>query len=563
MPRPDRAQFAVPLTALALFVLPMALFLLKFRLDAPFYFLAEDSFYYLSIALHSAHAPFFTIDGLHSTNGFHPLWEWIEFALSHLQFFRLDGPSVLDRFFALDLGIVGVAVALLSAYVFRLTRRPWLSLLAVCPGFLWLLAGVGAPAYLNFWAAVNGMETGVELLFFALVLHLLGTEFRSGARLFVAGAALGLVVLSRLDDVFFLLAIAAVAVLRAPAADRARRLAAFALPVLMIAAYLLYNHVSVGVWMPVSGAAKVGKGYAVNLRAIQKLLEGWPIFAQAPGAVAFNYGNLFALVAQMLVPMAVAAGWLFWTRGRHPSPVLQALALGVLLKGGYNFLRVPISYQGAWYYGASIATANLLLALLAAEALHRWSAAAAAAGQPDPRLRRREVRAALPVVALLCLSFFSFNMIASRATQNGFEPTRNTWLERARIASALRTFTSAPFLEFQDGELSFATGLPSVSGFGLAADPAAVRAQHAGTFFDLLARRGITVAAASNTYPGALAASARSKAVFPLWGFHPQEIQQYCFQPFWSDPQGNTVLYHILHQPVCPPAAPAAAAGAD
>ena len=530
----------------------MAMFLLKFRVDAPFYFLAQDSFYYLSIALHSAHTPFFSIDGLHPTNGFHPLWECFEYSLSRLPYFRLDGPDILPRIFAVNIAIVGAAVALLSAYIYRLTRRPWVSVIAVCPGLLWLLIGVGAPAYLNFWASVNGMETGLELFFFALTILILGSKVPTGLRLLVVTVTLGLLVLSRLDDVFFLLAIAFCFTLATPRAHRLGRLVPFAVPLLMIAAYLLYNHHTVGVWMPVSGMAKVGKGYRAGIGESLRLLEGRPFFSGPSYAVAFSFGNTFVMVAQMLAPMAIAAIFLLWTfrTGFYRSNVvLQSLALGVLLKGTYNFLRVPLGYQGAWYYGASIATANILLAALAAEALHRWSAAQApGAMRSGPSAYLTPLRLA----GVLALSFLSFNIVASRASENGFAATRDAWLERASLAAALHNATSAPFLEFQDGELSFATGLPGISGFGLAADPEAVRAQRNGTYFDLLARRGVTIAAASNTYPAAIAASAQSKAIYPIWGFNAREIHDICFQPFWSDPIGNIVLYRIRRQPTCP-----------
>ncbi len=550
MPRPDRAQFAVPLTALAIFVLPMALFLLKFRLEAPFYFLAQDSFYYLSIALHSSGTPFFSIDGLHPTNGFHPLWECLLYSLSKLHSFQLDGPNILPRLFAVNLTIVGLAVALLSAYIHRLTRRPWLSIIAVCPGLLWLLVGIGAPAYLNFWACVNGMETGLELFFFSLAILLLGTDLPSRLRLLFSAFALGCLVLSRLDDVFFLLAIAAVFAIRSPRPERLRRLVPFALPALMIALYLLYNHRTVGVWMPVSGMAKVGRGYRAGIGESLRLLSGWPFFSLPSYGVAFQFSNTFVMVTQMLAPMAIAVVFLFWQHRRGfavANPVLKSLAFGVLLKGTYNFLRVPIGYQGAWYYGASIATANILLAVMLAEALGHPSVA-----RPSTSSLRGPAGTALRLLAVLCLAFLSFNITAARASQNGFASTRDAWLERAHLAHAIRSSTKAPFLEFQDGQLSFETGLPSVSGFGLAADPEAVRAQHSGTYFDLLARRGITVAAASNTYPPVIAASAGTKGIFPIWGFNAAEIRNVCFQPFWTDPIGNIVLYHIVRQSTCP-----------
>ena len=394
------------------------------------------------------------------------------------------------------------------------------------------------------------METGVELLFFAAMLHLFGTRFHFGLRFILATLGLGMVVLSRLDDVFFLLAIILVAVLRSSAKDRLRFLAPFALPLLMIAAYLLYNYHSLRVFMPVSGLAKIGRGYRGGVGESLRLLEGWPFFAMDPGAIAFGFGNLFVMVAQMLAPMAIAAAWLLWSRRQETAsnPVLQALALGVLFKGSYNFIRVPIGYQGAWYYGASIATADILLACFVSEVLDRWSTASPKSSNTGSPFSWSWLRG--PALIVLCL--LAFNITATRASQNGMAVTRDTWLEREHLATAIRAVTTAPFLEFQDGELGFGTGLPVISGFGLAADPAAVRAQHEGTYFRLLAERGITVAAASNGYPTAIAGAAQDKAIYPIWGFNRQEIKEYCFQPFWTEPRGNIVLYRILHQPVCP-----------
>ncbi len=550
--RPQSSPLLVAVLSFVVFILPVAVLLLRFRADAPFYFLAEDSFYYLSIALHSAHLPFFSIDGVHPTNGFHPFWELFEYSLAKLPYFHLDGPDILPRIFAVNAVIVGLATALLSVYVHRLTRRPWLSVIAMTPGLIWLLCGLGAPAAVNVWANVNGMETGLELLFFSCTVLLFGTRFPSGARLILATISLGCVVLCRLDDVFFLIAIAGVAAFSAPREERTRRLAAFTLPLLMIAGYLFYNHSTVGVWMPVSGMAKVGKGYRAGIGESLHLLQGSPFWAMPSHAISFAFATAYTRVVQMFAPMAISAAWLGWTyrRDTRGSAVVQSLAWGVLLKGAYNFLRVPLGYQGAWYYGVSLAVSNLLLALFLAEALHRWSAAS-----PDlPRRWPAPLRVVAGVASLLCLSFLSFNIVVSRASQNAFVNARDTYAERMPLTNALRASTSGPFLEFQDGELSFATGVPAMSAFGLAADPAAVRAQHDGTYFKLLAQRGVTVAAASGTYPSMLADTRFDKKLFAVWGYNAEEIQGYCFEPFWNDSKGNLVLYHIRHQPICPPA---------
>ena len=347
-PRTSISPYLLFCANFILFSLPMALFLWRFWRDVPFFFMAEDAFYYLSIALHSTHVSFFSIDGAHPTNGFHPLWEWMVYGLSRLPWFRLDGDDVLARFFAVDLALVATAVSLLSVYTYKLTRRPWLSMITFCPGLLWLCVGVGSPAYLNFWASVNGMETGVELLSLSVVLTLFSTDFRTRTRYGFGVIALGFVVLSRLDDIFFLIGILSMLLLRTPKPERLKRLLPFAIPIGMICLYLLYNHHFLNVWLPVSGSAKTGKGYSANLRETLRLVGGWSFFSLPAYATAFSYGNSFVMIIQMFAPMAVAGGWLLWMRRsrRNSSAVLCALAIGVLLKGAYNFVRVPISYQG-------------------------------------------------------------------------------------------------------------------------------------------------------------------------------------------------------------------------
>src|SRR4051812_7873907 len=64
--------------------LPMYFTYFKFRSGVAFNFLAGDVFYYLDIARNSQSVPFFTFDGVHATNGFHPLWQYLLSLLAHL-----------------------------------------------------------------------------------------------------------------------------------------------------------------------------------------------------------------------------------------------------------------------------------------------------------------------------------------------------------------------------------------------------------------------------------------------------------------------------------------------
>ena len=153
-------------------------------------------------------------------------------------------------------------------------------------------------------------------------------------------------------------------------------------------------------------------------------------------------------------------------------------------------------------------------------------------------------------VAVTVIAFVSFTVVVARRSASPiWVSDRNLYLQRAEVAEQIRATGHPLFLEFQDGEISFATGLASQAGFGLAADPEAAKAQRAGTYFDLLERRGITIAAASGSYPHMLAESHASKSVFSAWGFNPDEIKRYSFDPFCSDPVTGVVLYRIVPEP--------------
>jgi hypothetical protein len=542
---------SVVLATFVLFTAPIALFAFHFKADAPFYFLAPDSFYYLGIALHSAHVPFFSNDTLHPTNGFHPLWEWVEYGLSKFSWFDLQGPSILPRVFALNIVLVGAATSLFAAYIYRQTGRIWLAVLATCPGLTWLAAAIGAPAFLNNWDYVNGMETGVELLFFSLTVLCLGRNFSSGWRFHAGVLCLGLTVLSRLDDVFFLLAIAAFACWKAPSEGRLRKLLPFAIPALMLAGYLLYNHHTVGILMPISGKAKAGLGYRSNIGEALRALRGSPFWEFPATLSSIFYAATYMRLVQMFLPMLASSVYLVCScRRAQQNPVLQALSVGVILKGLYNFIFVGTGYQGDWYFGASIAVCNLLLAIGVNEILGRRAEVAQESGSVVANGRRAVMESVACLFGLTLLSFFSFNAVVSPRSNYTFrEGETNLYHDRAALAQAIRSTGHPIFLEFQDGEISFATGLPSVSGFGLAADPEGAKAQKAGNFFDLLARRGVTIAASSGVYTSILEGSRTSKGVFPVWGYNREEIKHYRFDPFWSDAKTGVVLYHIVREP--------------
>jgi len=293
--------------------LPLYLYYKRFSVGAVFDFLAADAFYYLDVARYSQGLSFYTFDGLHATNGFHPLWQYLITWLAHFRWFSFSGQNQLTHFFLLDLFLVSVGTGLLSIFAARQVRRFWLGPLALCPGLTWILFSIANSNYLSVWSYVNGMESGLSLLCFGLALLCFTRGMFNGWRLYLGAFFLGCAVLSRLDDVFFLLAFFLYSI--ASASQHRRRAALpFALPFLLIATYLFYNHHTVHLWLPVSGSTK--SSFALVQNVFLPIFDLLPLaWDQRPSPTMpflgfSNWAELTMRLFQLWFPIILCGGFL-------------------------------------------------------------------------------------------------------------------------------------------------------------------------------------------------------------------------------------------------------------
>lgn len=243
----------------------------------------DDSFYYLRISEHIAAGRGPTFDGVERTNGFQPLWMGVLSVLALLPV----GPETAMRV-SLSAGLVLVRAA--SALLSRIEPRVDLA---------------AAVLMASFWftkVLINGMESSLVALLIAACL-LAPEKARAGW-----GAVAGLLVLARLDAVFFV----------APWLVRRPRAIAGVCAVLVPWAALWlwsFDHL-----MPVSGAVKHGGVPA----------EAWVALGIAlAGAWLTKHWRLWPLVAYAL-SVVVIGGWFEIWR-------LLPIAMVVLLL----FARVP------------------------------------------------------------------------------------------------------------------------------------------------------------------------------------------------------------------------------
>ena len=255
-------------------------------------FVRDDSFYYLETARRLASGDGPTFDGLHPTNGFHPLW-----MMMLVPVFRATGN---DRELGLrvTLALQAITLALPTLLLLGAAGR---RLFGSTAAFVML----GVAVALLPTAQTNGMESGVLLLLAAALVyaHARWDVFDLRAppvRLLGVGCLLGMLFLARSDSVFLIVAwgIVALARVRSLAVAARAALAAAGLAV-VTGPYLIWNVARFGHLLPISAALKTSLpalGFRpdwLDLRAwtgfVAAIVLGvWVRLARAPAAASFR-----------------------------------------------------------------------------------------------------------------------------------------------------------------------------------------------------------------------------------------------------------------------------------
>jgi hypothetical protein len=527
---------------------PMYLYYIRFRLGAAIYFLAGDAFYYLDVARNSQGLTFFTFDGLHATNGFHPLWQYLLTYLAHLPQFSFSGRDPINHIFLLDLFIVSIGYGFLAIFAAKQVHLSWLIPIALCPGLTWFIISIADSNYLSAWSFVNGMESGLSLLCFGVVLLFFGRTMPNGWRLILGTFFLGLAVLSRLDDVFFLLAFFAYAIWRSPQ-HRLRATLPFVAPFLMIAAYVLYNRITVGAYLPVSGATKFSLALGNNLlwTLFASLPTSWDLqpFPAAPLLDYSLWAELAMRLFQLWFPILMGGGYLavgYKRRTLQNRPVLSCLCAGTLAKGLYNLIFVVVWSEGSWYYPISIFTCNVVLAVVLDKVLQYRLRDRPRFGHPILQY------AGIPSMIALFTWFCFFGFIAHKDAEQSGRATYQTYNHGLQIANDIHNAGATVYLELDDGLVSYATGMPGISALGLATDVEAVKAKKEGRYLDLMDSRGVHVIVASGSYISGMNRMLQA-GVDPgamLGNIQPSEYARYSIEIGPHDEDSNITIYRIV-----------------
>jgi hypothetical protein len=485
----------------AMVFVPVLLDLLHGGTRAAFRYLAPDSFYYNTVARNIALYGSTSYDGQLPTNGFHPLWQAtlaaLYFVLHHL---GLSESSYLVSSVLLSALLVAASVTIVGHAVMASGRTLGPAALLAPVGLYavlilpaWLLMvdvrGLTLPTQGPFplfgtaWSFANGMESGLVLLFLALLGKALAKDvpFSSRRAATLGGLCLGMV-LSRLDHVYFAMGVAVVLAVRNSNTSAPHRLRPWGVCALCfigpLLAYLLINRLYSGAAFPLSGAIKTSFPFP-NADNVDNLVA----------VVARPWRDMLApsrfyRAAQLVLPSLFAIAYLArrcWRRTERDglADFTTALAVGTLLLAAYDFLFVPTFAMGHWYTPASIAFVSV-----AAVAAVRGSARLTIS-----RARRRPVwLGALATLGagLLCVMIFYFLQ-----RRGGYHTLyADLYLVDAPAARAFYGQQRPRLLEYDDGIVAFSTAFPTMSGTGHAADGEAAVALTKGTLQQLALERG-------------------------------------------------------------------------
>jgi len=325
----------LPILATAVLLTPFVIYQRLATIDQLVRFFPDDAFYYLQSAYNFTRLGFPTFDGVHTTNGFHPL----NFLLVTLLALPLEKHGLLGATF-----VVQAALLLISAAV--IVRRMWRE----SDAWAWLMTAVATlPVFTLFVLVSFGLEAAVVVATTVLLQSrwelAAAAGFRSPRLNICIGAALGLLVLARID-----LALVWVPYLGAYllSSNRLRpRMTTWAsqflfiwgMAGLLVAAYLATNIITMGHVLPVSAWVKA--------QYPRSAADWTPSTNDTPIGWAMALAPLGVSVLCLMIPSA-------WrSTSEHALPRLKPLNIANVLWYAYLALAVPWIFR--WYFAFPIA----------------------------------------------------------------------------------------------------------------------------------------------------------------------------------------------------------------
>ncbi len=509
-----------------------------------FRYFAGDAYLYLTVGRNFADLGKFTMDQVHATSGFHPLWQLV-IGLVHVMAgaLGLGKPAILVTVYLMCVLLIGGAVVLMArAHLAARGRLPALFLLMPV-GVVGLAMAGYDPAFGprgTLWGFVNGMESGLTLVGYGLLALLLVGRDPVGTfrRALGVGAVLAFLVLARLDNAFLVAGVCGTLGLRALLLrdlGAFRLAAATALPVVaVLLVYFAFNLATVGLAMPVSFLAKSSAFSLGKFGELRTALGD-------EGVIMYQWRLL-----QIVLPLAVGLGALVQMAGAWRRPRLEGLdlvllstAVFVVLTGLYHFFFVPTLAQGHWYFPVSFVFVSWYLLL-----------------QLDrPAVRRFTDNV---VVAALCVAVTGWLFIDVYVGSEAHGPELFERIMTTEAAALQAHYGDEPprVLSYEDGILAYATGWPVMTGRGYLLDKGSIEYFRRDdlSLLKVAYDRGfdrVTVSPFHNRKSG-IAPAMRSRSIATVLArrlrMNPAEFRAFAFEVDYISKDGRFVIVRMKPQ---------------
>lgn len=426
----------------------------------------DDALYYPIVARSIASGHGSSFDGITQTNGYHPLWCWLQVPIA-----AVTGPFGSMTYLWFVKAFIAVVVALNLVVWERLIRRvtgsAWMSATFV------LLLGA-------YWWSVHylysGMETPLVVLLIGVSLLLAHRllENRSTGTAVALGIAMAFTFLARLDSVFFLGVLGCV--LLVALRRNFRLLVAGIVPMVLIPVpYLWWNLTYFGSFLPVSGIRK--SVFRPNLADQFAILSHFA--AQRMSKIVTVLHPAGVVLALVIGVLAIGASWLARREFREHASTLNVLwtvPIGALL----HFLYVAtfmVEADVPWYQYSEYLTVFLIVSVAVAAAVS-W-------------LQSREARWAnqwAPFVVVFlavvtALATFAPKAIPDVTNVRSYDAA--VWA-RERLAS-----DNARFGMYDPGVFRFVSGFDTVALNGLASTPEVTKLVQEANWVEIIRRYNI------------------------------------------------------------------------
>jgi len=335
-------------------------------------YLANDAFYYLTIAKNYSWKPLFSFDGEYPTNGFHLLHQLFLKLIFNTIFFRDNYETQLIFLYFSSIFFISLSLFLIFLRIFEMGFVKSISIIALVPGFFFIMFSSINNHYGAIWSYINGMESSFSILFFSIIFFITlkknFIEKLSIKKILLISFLATFIFFSRLDDIFFLISIAlSIFIYRNKITKNYLFTFLFLfIPAILILVYLFINFNYAQSFLPSSGASKFG------LSAYYNLMSFFNIFLPAGEIFSINNWSVWQKTSwrslHIFLPFLISIYYVFFYLAankkiihKNLSKFLFVLSAYVILKSLYNLFFVWLWHQGHWYYPINILAFNLII----------------------------------------------------------------------------------------------------------------------------------------------------------------------------------------------------------